>query len=294
MRYSSQACTIFLLFAVLQSSFAQQDSIVWLEKFRDAIEVAKEQNKLIVLDFTASWCIACPTMDDEVWSQSEIVNMMKDFVPLRLNADKDIGETMFYRYNLEALPAGVVLDRYGSNLLSWNGFAEVEEILDILVSFPSTVAKIYATRDNWENNKNSPDITFSVGQAYQTQAEDITSYGNRAFLQRSTDFFKRAKQISNSKVLRQRVDLMLILNRVYLNQFRNSKQLLKKLPKEDDVLKENQTVYQYVLTISYLAYGIKDQAKKSFEKLKTLPRGDYFSTRVMELLPRIQDYYYIE
>ena len=46
--------------------------------YQEGLKLAKEQNKPILLDFTGYACVNCRKMEENVWSQSEIYNTMKE------------------------------------------------------------------------------------------------------------------------------------------------------------------------------------------------------------------------
>lgn len=56
--------------------------------YEEGLKMAKEQNKLILLDFTGYACVNCRRMEENVWSKPEVYNLMKDkFIVVSLYVD---------------------------------------------------------------------------------------------------------------------------------------------------------------------------------------------------------------
>ncbi|MGB9587632.1 MAG: thioredoxin domain-containing protein [Armatimonadota bacterium] len=83
-------------------------SLVWYEWNDDAFEKAQIEDKLILLNITASWCHWCHVMDRSTFSDSRVIDLLNErFVPIRVDADRrpDIQD----RYLLGGWPTTVFL-----------------------------------------------------------------------------------------------------------------------------------------------------------------------------------------
>lgn len=93
-----------LIFTILISSLAlkAQEKINWLS-FEKAIELNKENPKLILIDVYTDWCGFCKKMDKETYSNKVIIDYInKNFYAIKLNGEgkKDItykGYTFKYK-----------------------------------------------------------------------------------------------------------------------------------------------------------------------------------------------------
>jgi thiol:disulfide interchange protein DsbD len=57
--------------------------------FFDAVTVAKGQNKPILIDFTGHGCVNCRRMEDQVWGQAGVMNLIRDkYVLVSLYVDE--------------------------------------------------------------------------------------------------------------------------------------------------------------------------------------------------------------
>jgi thioredoxin-related protein len=97
----------------------------WLTDYGQALKLAKEQNKAVLMDFTGSdWCGWCMKLDREVFSTSEFQNfadkrlvLLKVDFPRRraLPADQTAhNDRLASRFGVQAFPTIIVLRPDGS------------------------------------------------------------------------------------------------------------------------------------------------------------------------------------
>jgi thiol:disulfide interchange protein DsbD len=59
------------------------------QDYYEGIEAARLQNKPVMIDFTGHGCVNCRRMEDQVWGQSGIYDMLKDkYVVISLYVDE--------------------------------------------------------------------------------------------------------------------------------------------------------------------------------------------------------------
>lgn len=86
--------------------------INWRDWETKAFQLAREQNKPILLDISASWCHWCHVMDSTTYREPKVVQAVnQDFVPVKVDNDRrpDINE----RYNQGGWPTTVFLTPEG-------------------------------------------------------------------------------------------------------------------------------------------------------------------------------------
>lgn len=78
--------------------------------FEEAIVAAKQENKLVFIDFFTDWCGPCKMMARETFPQKKVGDFMNErFVCLKLNAEKE-GKELAARFEVKAYPTFIVLD----------------------------------------------------------------------------------------------------------------------------------------------------------------------------------------
>jgi len=96
------------------------------------IKMAKDQEKLIFMDFYADWCLPCRIMDDEVFSDPEIQEYLNEhYISVKVEADKGEGYMLATRYLVEGYPTLLFLDSDGKELTRKLGAAFHRELYEL-------------------------------------------------------------------------------------------------------------------------------------------------------------------
>ncbi|MFQ6089499.1 MAG: thioredoxin family protein [Candidatus Methanofastidiosia archaeon] len=99
-----------------------------------ALELAGEENKLVLVDFWAVWCVWCIKADKITFPDSEVEDLiLKYFIIVKVDVDRYPG--LQSRYGARALPTVVILDSDGNKLGSIIGFREPFEFSQLLRQF---------------------------------------------------------------------------------------------------------------------------------------------------------------
>lgn len=99
-----------------------------------ALELAREENKLVLVDFWASWCVWCIKADKITFTDSKVEDLLlKYFIIVKVDFDKYLG--LQSRYGARVLPTMVILNSDGSKLGSIIGFREPSDFLSLLRQF---------------------------------------------------------------------------------------------------------------------------------------------------------------
>ena len=115
------------LFAALALLPAGAEELKWMTDVPKAIAKAKEEKKLVLLDFTGSdWCIWCKKLQAEVFSKPEFAEYAKKNLVLveidfprgkKQSAElKKANEELQTKYKIEGLPTIIVLNGEGKKV----------------------------------------------------------------------------------------------------------------------------------------------------------------------------------
>jgi len=110
------------------------DSLDWKTNLEDAVQIAKEENKAVLINFTGSdWCKWCFKLNDEVFSQAEFEKYAQEnLVLVKLDFPRSIpqtNETKYYnqslaqKYGIQGFPTILILDSTGK-LLAKTGYQQ--------------------------------------------------------------------------------------------------------------------------------------------------------------------------
>lgn len=117
---------------VMQAALAGE--AVWLTDLPKAQGLAKEQNKMVLMDFTGSdWCPPCKALHKNVLTAKEFVDFAKDNLvlvevdfPQRKKLEpqqKKANDALAKKFDIEGFPTIVVLDSNGKQLSKEVGYS---------------------------------------------------------------------------------------------------------------------------------------------------------------------------
>ena len=95
-------------------------AIIWGHDYQAALEQQKTQNKPILLAFHASWCPPCREMKETTYHNPEVIEFSKSFI--RVIIDCDTQKSLVDRYNIQGIPAYVILHPDGTTIESFVGY----------------------------------------------------------------------------------------------------------------------------------------------------------------------------
>lgn len=97
----------------------QRPRISSQSEFQNALQAAQTQNKILIVDFYADWCISCKIMEKEIFDQAEVQSLLQDyqFVQLDITQNTKAQRALLDQFNLFGPPA-VLFFKQGQHLKS--------------------------------------------------------------------------------------------------------------------------------------------------------------------------------
>ena len=125
-----------ILFSCGNKTKKQNRSIIGIEfsseSFEKAIEISKELNRPIFIDFTTSWCGPCKKMDAYVFTDSIIGDFYnKNFICLKYDAEKGEGITLANKFKVKGYPTLLYLSPQLEIELKHAGYRDTREFLEL-------------------------------------------------------------------------------------------------------------------------------------------------------------------
>jgi len=142
-----KAISLFIVLVVSdvligQPTYGQNLKLDW-KSFEDAIEIAKTDQKPIMVDVWAPWCGWCKKMQKEVYPEHS-ETLKNDFILTRLNRDDNNSKVKYLdqslshlrlaqRFNVQSVPAVVFLSADGNYLFHVSGYVEPQKFKQVLM-----------------------------------------------------------------------------------------------------------------------------------------------------------------
>ena len=105
--------------------------ISWGTNLETALATARRAGKKVVVDFWATWCGPCKTMDEWVWSDAEVASVVgAAYVAVKL--DGDVENAAVERYSVAGFPTTLVLGPDGREVGRAAGYQSSKQVLALL------------------------------------------------------------------------------------------------------------------------------------------------------------------
>jgi tetratricopeptide (TPR) repeat protein len=104
-----------------------------------AFKTAKEEDKLIMIDFFGIWCPPCNQLDEHVFSSPEFAKKTERFVKLKLDADADVSWELKSKFKIQGYPTVVFATADGDEVGRLVGYRP-------LPGFLKSVSEAWANR----------------------------------------------------------------------------------------------------------------------------------------------------
>lgn len=116
--YVKKVLSLVLIIAgilLLVPSRENKTTVTWIPYDKNILLQAIKENKPVMLDFYADWCLPCKAMEKEVFSDPDVVNLSRQFITMRADLtkrhpyQKEIQES----FNIRGVPTIVFFSRNG-------------------------------------------------------------------------------------------------------------------------------------------------------------------------------------
>lgn len=97
-----------------------------------ALDRARREGKLVLVDFYADWCLPCKRMLKETYTDPKVVAELEHFVFLKVDTDDQ--PEVSKHFGVAGIPDARILKPDGSELARFVGFKSASEVLVILGS----------------------------------------------------------------------------------------------------------------------------------------------------------------
>jgi thiol-disulfide isomerase/thioredoxin len=255
--------TLVLIMGLFLSESVQAQ-LNWLNDLDAGKSAAIKTNKLIVMDFWASWCQPCAVMDMRLWHDSEMQEISKKIVGVKINVDFDKNTASLF--NVTSIPRVIIITANGDIIWDKLGFDNAENFLQIFRAIPGDLGELNRKSMILASNKKDPQANYSVGIEFQRIGKNIKDNElKHSFLNFSDRYLAKAKTLCKDPALTEEIELYSILNDVYFDRPDKALKTIGKMdpnPQNEDLAE----LRHFVLAKSYRLANDLDNYQK--EKLQ--------------------------
>ena len=103
--------------------------------WKEALGLAKKENKLIFLDIYATWCAPCKRLKSSTFSTSRVGKYFNSkFINVTLDGETGDGEILANKYNITGYPSLFFINADGNVIAKADGFMDADELLALAKS----------------------------------------------------------------------------------------------------------------------------------------------------------------
>ena len=121
---------LLISLAGINFAVAAPKAIKWYT-YTDGLAAAAQQNKKIMIIFSASWCGFCKKMNKETFANKAVMDYIdENIIPVKVDAEAE--KKLVSQYAISALPSHVFLSETGESLGTLTGYIEATKFLSVL------------------------------------------------------------------------------------------------------------------------------------------------------------------
>jgi thiol:disulfide interchange protein len=111
-------------------------TLKWISSIDQGKIIAKKENKPVMIDTYADWCIACKELEEYTFSHPEVAKVLEDYVLVKVDFTKNTAENEKLRSELKVIgmPTVIFLDPAGNETRRFFGFYNKDKFLAFLGS----------------------------------------------------------------------------------------------------------------------------------------------------------------
>lgn len=150
----------FLLFIIAVNLNTKAQGIDFQDMpLEDALQKAKEEDKLVFVDFYTTWCMPCKVMDKKVYTLEEVGSIYnKSYVNIKLDAEKE-GSNAAKKYRISSYPSFLFLNPEGKVVYKETGMHPANDFIQLGKKAAASVHSDYSLEKlqaEFPNKQDSP------------------------------------------------------------------------------------------------------------------------------------------
>ena len=113
---------------------AEKSHLPWIADLEEGKKVAQAENKIMMIDTYADWCVACKELDEYTFSTPEVSERLKGIVLVKMDFTKKSEANEALRKSLQVIgmPTVMFFNPEGKELDRFSGFMEKDKFLSFL------------------------------------------------------------------------------------------------------------------------------------------------------------------
>lgn len=155
--------------------------------YKEAIEVAKIEKKMVFIDFYTTWCGPCKRMAKDVFPQKIVGDYLNEhFVCIKIDAEEGEGIELADHYNVKAYPTFIGIDVNEKEVMRREGYSFPEEFISAVERMINPEKTPERLKERYENGERTADLI----KAYAALKMEESKVSNMESKQEAYDMVK--------------------------------------------------------------------------------------------------------
>ncbi len=136
-------CGAFLFFKSIEIKYfpytvgsikSYENDLTWIGDLEHGKLKAEKENKILMVDAYAEWCVACKELDKYTFSDQDVSKILKNYVLVKLDFTKksEKNRELRKKLNIIGMPTILFFNIQGREIKRFSGFKNKNEFLEIL------------------------------------------------------------------------------------------------------------------------------------------------------------------
>lgn len=267
----------FLVFFTILFSTNSVSAENWLTDLEQAKMVALSTDKLVLVDFWATWCGPCKKMDMESWSDPEVQKLMESYVPVKVDIDAKARDAL--KYNVRSIPYVFIIDGNGQVVYKSLGYMNKNKVLEVLKKYALNTSFLKNEAISYFQHQNYV-TSLRLGEKYLDYSLYLKDDVKRDFIDLAQGYITHSEKLlkrkqDNYSFIKEKIELLELTAALYANNERAVEKTLSKKSLED-IDPKNRTLYAYINLCLNKKNRTSAEIEKWTEILESAPGSEKF------------------
>jgi thiol-disulfide isomerase/thioredoxin len=174
--------TLVLMFLIGTSQLFSQGIEFFEGTWDEALEVAKQKDKIIFVDAYAVWCGPCKRMAKNVFTQEKVGDFYNsNFINVKLDMERGEGLKFRQKYPVGAFPTLFYIDYSGEVVKQVRGAQQADPLIQLGKSVLKSIDRSGQYAEEYEKGNRNPELVYKYIQALNKAGKPSLKVSNEYF-----------------------------------------------------------------------------------------------------------------
>lgn len=181
MKFTLKYLAIALIITSASSLTAEEVSFS-TGSYQEILDLAKQGNKIVMIDFITDWCKWCIETDRKVYTNPEVAAFANaNQINWKIDAEKGEGPDLAKKYGVKGFPTIVFTNPEGEEIDRIYGYVPAGQFLETMKDYNSGVNTYSYFKQKLSDNPDDPEFNFKMAEKITNNGleEDVKVYLNK-------------------------------------------------------------------------------------------------------------------